>query len=202
MSLFWSVFSLSLLLVVLQALCAWRDNMFSVSQMETFHADRGVPFVAHSGMWADVSLLTPLMAWMVAKYSGTWSPPAMGVAFGAGVALSFVMHLTYIAGGRIFPEAHTHDGYLTAAGWIHLCYMAAGFALIALFFLATPHPERADVYVMYFFLVIHVIFGVHVPLKIAEPHWFPYRGILDMGTLAPIVGSIVALSVLSYWALR
>lgn len=139
---------------------------------------------------------------MVAKYGATWSIQAIGLAMVAGLVLSFVMHLTYIAGGKLFPEAHTHDGYLTAAGWIHVFYMAAAFGLIALFFIATPHPARADVNIMYFVLVFHVMLGVHMPLKLLSPPWFPYHGVWDGGTMMPIIGSIAALAGLSYWALR
>ncbi len=202
MSLYWSVFTFSILAVLLQAVLAYRDYFFSVAQMQLCHADRGVPFDMHTGMWGDLFIITPLMALVVSKYAHFWDNTAMLWAVGAGVVLSLIMHCTYISAGNKFPEAHTHDGDLTAAGMVHLIYMGLAFAVIALFFFATPHPAAGDVRLVYALLMVHVVLGVHVPLKLLAPEWFPYHGIWDWGTFAPIFGSAAALGIMSYWALH
>lgn len=120
----------------------------------------------------------------------------------AGVMASMVMHLTYVEGGRRFPELVTYGGKLTWVGWEHVVYMGYGFAIIGLAYFCTASPAPWLVWVTSIYLVSHVTIGVHVIHKILAPEWFPYHGIMDAGTLVPIFGVVVLLSGATWWALR
>ena len=181
---------------------AAADKMFTVAQMQSKGEAfaRGIPLTGHWAMLYLDFVLPVLLAILVYKYGAEWSLTKILVLLGVGLVLSFVMHLTYIDAGKAFPEAPTYGGRLTAAGWLHLLYMGLAFAIIGLFYLGSP--SKFDVWLTTVWLVVHVIVGVHVPLKLLKPVWFPYHGIWDAGTLAPIFGSAAILVGLSWWALR
>jgi hypothetical protein len=183
-------------------LAAYSDGMFSVTQMQNKGFQKGIPLEGHwAMMWADL-ILPILLFYLIGKYSEDWSFIKIGVLLMAGMGLSHVLHLTYIKAGMQFPEAPTYGGELKAAGWLHLLYMGIAFGVIALFYIASIKPTPFDVSLTTAWLIVHVIIGVHVPLKILKPDWFPYHGIADAGTLLPILGTMAVLTGLSFLALR
>lgn len=191
-------------LVVSSYLLAWDDRMLTVAQMQNKGPgfERGIPLLAH---WAAAYLdfvLPILLAILVAKYGEEWTFNQVLVITFIAFVFSGAMHYTYIQGGKVFPEAQTHDGYLTLVGWEHVVYMGAAFAIIGLFFLYTPHPDPFWVYLTAVWLWVHVIIGVHVPMKLLGPAWFPYHGVMDAGTLMPIGGVAAVLAGFCWWALR
>ncbi len=112
------------------------------------------------------------------------------------------MHLTYIEGGKRFPELTTYGGKLTWVGWVLLVYMAYGFAIVGLAYFCSAHSTPSLVWTTTVYLIIHVTIGVHVIHKILAPAWFPYHGIMDAGTLVSIFGVMAILSGVTWWALR
>jgi hypothetical protein len=46
----------------------------------------------------------------------------------------------YAKGGIATPEAHTHDGYTTVAGWIHGLFAGIGVWVLLMFFLTPTSP--------------------------------------------------------------
>ncbi len=189
---------------VLWNMAASVDHMVSVRQMQSKGPgfQKGIPLQGHwAMMYADI-ILPLLIAYLVAKYGQQWSLQQIGLMIGAGFALSFIMHLTYIEAGKHFPEAPTYGGRLTTAGWLHFVYMGLAFAAIGLLYLCTSKPTPFDIWLTTIWLVIHVVVGVHVPLKLLKPDWFPYHGIMDAGTLAPIFASAAILLGMTWWTLR
>lgn len=147
-------------------------------------------------------LLPMLLGYLVQKYSAQWAWNYWVVVMVISFGLSIIMHLTYIEAGRAYPDVATHGGRLTAAGWLHALYMGFALCLIGLFYLASVKPAPSDVWLATVWLVVHVIVGVHVPLKLIKPSWFPYAGIGDAGTLVPIFGATALLIGMSIYALR
>ncbi|MBI2004800.1 hypothetical protein HYS79_01395 [Patescibacteria group bacterium] len=191
-------------LVLASYIFADRDNMLTVAQMQSKGAgfQKGIPLLGH---WAAAYLdfiLPILLATLVAKYGAGWGLKQIAVIGIIALVFSAVMHWTYIQGGLKFPEAQTYGGHLTPAGWEHVVYMGAAFAIIGLFYLATPHPDPFWVYLTAAWLWVHVVIGVHAPMKLSGATWFPYHGVLDVGTLAPVGGVAAILAGFSWWALR
>jgi len=181
-------------MVVLQAVMAAMCDAFTKEQMEEEGVTKGIPFVAHTGMWSDVFIVSPLLAILITKYV-----QRIDLAYWmVGVAVSLFHHRLYVRAP--FPEAHVAEGKLTPAGWMHAAYMAIAFTVILQFYLGVT-PEPQDVYFVGPVLMVHVVVAVHVPLKILKPSWFPYHGILNKDTLVPIAVSAAVLVALSWYAL-
>jgi hypothetical protein len=53
------------------------------------------------------------------------------------------MGVMYAKGGRLIPEAHTHDGKTTIAGWIHGIYAVLGLWFILIFYFGRLSPQIA-----------------------------------------------------------
>ncbi len=183
---------------------ALNDRMLTVADMRGRGPgfERGIPLTGHWAMLYFDLLLPLLFAYLAGKYGGQWGAKQIGIMVGIGFILSAAMHYTYVEAGKKFPEAATYGGELTPAGWLHLVYMGLALALLGLFYFMTAKPAPSDVWLTSVWMIIHVIVGVHVPLKLFKPAWFPYHGISDAGTLVPILGTTAILFGLSLWALR
>jgi hypothetical protein len=205
------VFCSSIFLVLLQGWFASRDNFLTVPQMVWQKGfKQGLPFLYHGGMWADVFLISPLLAYMVGRYGYTWNMASVSWVFAFGLVASVVMHLgVYL---RLpHPEAHAYSGELTPAGWIHLPYMAACFTVIALFYLKTSGLTSREVWITTGLLIIHIIVGTHVPLKLwawnarlegYRADWYPVQPVIDLPTAMTVGGVALLLVLASFYALR
>ena len=193
--------------VVLQGAFAYGDGFLTAKQVAEGRG-QGLPFLYHGGMWSDVVLFAPLMAYVISKHGREWNwwPPL--AIFIVGFVASYAMQhmFAYRLAGLAIPEAHTHDSALTTAGWIHLGSMAAGIAVLALYYVATSNLERAEVWAISGLLFLHFVIGTHVPFRawvtIRQPMWFPVGPIVDLNTGITLGGLAVVLALLSAWALR
>jgi hypothetical protein len=195
-----NVWTVSSFMVIAQGMAADRDGFCTSKQLKK-RGIQGLPFAYHGGMWADAFLFGPLVARLVEKYHHEWSVLAWILAFLLGTALSVVMHMMYIWGGRELPEAHTHDGKLTIAGWIHFMYMTLGFTIILLFYVGTDRTPLATM-VVSGLLLIHVTIGIHLPLrawvKKAKPVWYPkVEQVLLPEHTYTLVGALAAVTALA-----
>jgi len=164
---------------------------------------RGIPLDGHMAMkYLDALPFPVLMAMWVMLYGHQWTRFQVVTMAIIGLLFSVAMHLTYIEGGKRFPELVTYGGKLTWVGWEHVLYMGYGFAIIGLAYFCTAHPTPSLVWLSTIYLFIHVTIGVHVIHKLLAPAWFPYHGIMDVGTLVPIFGVMALLSGATWWALR
>jgi hypothetical protein len=111
------------------------------------------------------------------------------------------MHASYIEAGKKFPEFVTYGGRITPAGYVHVMYMATGFAIIGLIYFCTPAAPAWLTWITTIYLMIHVTIGVHVIHKLWGPEWFPYHKVMEMGTLGPIGATTVALLGMTWYAL-
>lgn len=181
------------------------DKFLTVEQMRSHGPgfERGIPLDGHMAMkYLDALPFPVLMATWVTLYGYQWTRWQIVTWAIVGLVLSAIMHFTYIEGGKKFPEFVTYGGKLTRAGRAHVVYMGYGFAIIGLAYFCTAHPTPSLVWLTTTYLVIHVTIGVHVIHKLLAPAWFPYHGIMDVGTLAPILGVMVILGGMTWWILR
>lgn len=191
-------------LVGLQALLAYRDNILTVSQMQAAGIGRGLPFVWHFGMWGDLGLVSPLISYLIGRYLERWRPWSMLLSLAIGFGAAGLLSWTYTFSDM--PEAHVKNHMLTAAGVVHVLYMAAALSVFVQFFFFTPALSRRQIGTVSVLLFIHVLFGTHMALGLINAavtlDWYPGRplqsvpgwtiaGILALGlvvsNLAPAV---------------
>lgn len=166
-------------LVLLQAWCAFRDRFLTVEQMKNRGFVKGLPFLAHLGMWGDALVISPLLSVIAAGYSEQWSLKEWLVALAAGFAMSFGMHWGYRKAKM--PESHMHDGKLTKAGWMHFVYMGEAFAELFLFYFCTKGISHPFLILTSILLAAHMFAGTHMILgillirRILSPSWYGGR---------------------------
>ena len=143
---FWMVYGLGILLVVLQGFASWKDGYFSQWQMYSRRIRNGWAFIEHGGMWSDVFVVSPIVAFAISKYQLHYFAKSGLVILFVSVSLSLAMGELYKAGGAIIPEAHTHDGKTTLAGWIHGMFAVVAIWTVAVVYLnlTTPTVSRTD----------------------------------------------------------
>lgn len=194
-----------IILWALGLLFASTDRFVTVADMQSHGVgfERGIPWDAHLAIkYLDALPFPILMGLWVGICGKEWTGNERIGFLVAGFVLSAGMHYTYIGAGKNFPEVTTYYGTLPPIFWEHLTYMGFGLTIVGLGYCCSYNPPPWLVWTSTIYLVIHITIGVHVIHKLLAPTWFPYHGILDVGTLAPIIGAIVALLGMTWWALR
>lgn len=164
------VFLLAELLVLAGAYAACLDRFFTVGDMHSRGLSKGIPFIAHGGMWGDLLWISPLLGIIVSRFGSQWSVMEILVVCAMGFSGSAIMHLSYVK--TDLPEAHTHDHKLTTAGWIHVVYMGTAFSILILLFFFTRGVSQRFAGITYFVLTLHMFVGTHIPLWFANPEWY------------------------------
>lgn len=134
---FGEVSAVGILSVAVQGLFSYYDGYFTRKQMLIRHQrGEGKSFLQHGGMWADVFIITPIVAYLASSGYLNYSSVVSGILFACslviwGIAAQYFRSLP-------FPEAHVHDGRITIAGWIHLSYAVLGTWAIAVYYFSRP----------------------------------------------------------------
>lgn len=158
-------------LVLLGAYAAYKDNFLTVSQMTKSGVDEGLPFIAHLGMWGDLILVSPMIAFIWNAAFDQWTLMQIVIAFGIGAVVSLVMHFFYSQSP--FPESHVFGKRLTVAGWIHMIYMGLALGILILFFFSTK--ENIPVWVIRFVVIglgVHIVLGTHCLVGMLNFDWY------------------------------
>ncbi len=141
--LFWYILSAGIALVLVQGVCAWNDGFLTQSQMRAGGVTNGWSFMEHGGMWADVFIVSPMVAYFSSKYALEYTSPWGIAVILISIVAWLVLAQMYAHGGITTPEAHTHDGRTTAAGWIHLLFAIAGMAVILMVYCGLTESKVA-----------------------------------------------------------
>lgn len=178
-------------LVLSQAWLAYRNNFLTVSEMQEGGVDLGLPFIWHFGMWGDAFVISPLVAYFVGRYSSRWRLHWTLASLALGIAVAVIMGWSYTLPN--VQEAHVENHRLTAAGVLHLVYMAVALAGFLLFFLFTNDVSRRLLRIASVLVVIHVLAGTHMALGLLHLviplDWYPAH------PLESIVGWIIIAAV-------
>jgi hypothetical protein len=162
-------------LVAAQALLAYQDHFFTVAQMRGRGINQGLPFVWHFAMWGDFFIVSGLAAYVIGRYIGRWRLHWILVSLAVGSISAVILSWTYTFSG--IPEAHVQDYRLTAAGIVHLVYMAIALAVFTQFFFFTENISVRLLRVVSVLLFAHVFVGTHMALGILQlVHplgWYP-----------------------------
>ena len=187
----WAVFAVVLMtgiwLVLLQGAFSSVDGYLTQAQMRYRHGIKnGWSFMEHGGMWADVFIVTPIVAWVGSKYKLDFSWGRLVLLGGAMVVVLIGVHY-YELGGRVTPEAHTHHGKTTVAGWIHAVFAVAAIWICAMVYLnlTMPPVTKLDV------IMISILLTPFFYLGVAK---FSSRWVF-----APAVKWQVAIEIIGLW---
>ena len=160
--LFWEILGVGIALVVVQGISSWFDGYLTQTQMHSRGVTNGWAFVEHGGMWADVFVISPIVAFAVSRYQLHFFSIGGMEILAIAIALSFAMGMMYQKNGLATPEAHTHDGKTTLAGWIHGMFAVVALWVCAMFYLnmTTPPVSRGDLVVFSLILTPFFYLGV------------------------------------------
>jgi hypothetical protein len=162
-------------LFALQAFFAYHDHFFTVAQMRERGIDQGLPFVWHFGMWGDCFIVSPLAAYVIGQYSDRWRLRGILISLAFGFMLALIFSWLYTLSD--VPEAHVQNHHLTAAGKVHLFYMAIALAVFIQFFLFSGNVSVSFLRIASVLLFIHVFLGTHMALGIIKLkfmlNWYP-----------------------------
>jgi len=170
---------------------AYKDDFLTVRQMrEKKGFEYGLPMIAHAGVWGQL-LITPQLADIVRSYGNVWVTHdvtnMMIIAFPVTVALQYI----WVQLAKKFPEAHTYDGKVMAAGFLLGIYLYSAITIFLLFFFYSG-ISRTEALGKVEFLSVYLFFGTHVPLgmlgELLKLGWYPNRPQKDPITWATIFG--------------
>lgn len=144
------VLATGVMLVFIQGLFANADGYLTQKQMvsrkKTSNVN-GYSFMEHGGMWADVFIVSPVVAWITGKYvlayTSWWALSAIPIC----VTFIIIAGRGYRASSYRTPEAHCHHGKTTAAGWVHGIYALAAMCVLTLFYF-DPHATNGDLVIV------------------------------------------------------
>lgn len=148
-------------LVIIQGIASWFDGYFSQTQLQRREIE-GWAFIEHGGMWSDVFIISPLVAYIVSNYRVEYFSEWGLFILAMAIALSLAMGMMYQKNGKTTPEAHTHDGKTMIAGWIHGLFAVVAIWTCALFYLGrvSPSPSVSDTLIVSLFLTPFFYLGV------------------------------------------
>lgn len=198
----WKVFTLVMVagwgLIALQFLAASRDDFLSAEQLRHMlwlpHY-KGGPFAIteHGGMWVDIFVTTPLLAFVMATYRLPYFSLSGLIELTIAVVVTIVLIKVWQSFGHLYPEAHAHDPIrpgdpqLPIAGWIHGFYMAMAIWIFVMYYtIASPKPG---------FDMAFVAAGLTVVLTVGvmkfNPSWHWDRGaIIQVAILCSAVWTV------------
>jgi hypothetical protein len=124
---FWPAFIGLEIFVLLQIPFAWRDRYLFRSQRAYYF--KGFTLCEHGGWWIDLLVVSPVFAWVASNNAVRyWSPVSFLLAAISAFAWIYLCRV-YSEQAKTSPEAHTHGGRTTFAGYVH-----AIFAIISSWF--------------------------------------------------------------------
>ncbi|MEA2416769.1 MAG: hypothetical protein QOI58_3426 [Thermoanaerobaculia bacterium] len=159
---FLAILASGVALVSIQGLCAYLDGYFSQTQILEIHRLRGAyAFIEHGGMWADVFITTPIVAYIITSYRLPYLSRRGLMLLAVVIAVSLVAGVLYQEMGKVVPEAHTHFGHTPLAGWIHWLYAIPAIWICAMFYL-TPIDPRPGVDIIFVSIGLTALFALGV----------------------------------------
>ncbi len=187
------VFFAAEILIAWEAFSAYQEEFFTVKQMRLWrHIDKGLPFMAHLGMWGECFLISPILGIIVAKCGYKWDWVYVTFALFTGSILSWAMHEIWKL--KNLPESHIMYGQLTTAGKAHRIYMAGALAILLLFFFV-PIEGLSVQFTAFVYIILgfQVFCGSNIPLGILRPYWYEDHPEKSFFNWAIVIGVCVLL---------
>ena len=177
--------------MILQGVAAYCDGYFSQRQMQSRGITNGYSFLQHGGMWADMFIVSPAVALIASKYKINYFS-LYGIVFFAGTFIVVrAMGRLYCEYGKIIPEAHTHDGRTTLAGWIHGIFAFAVIWECLMFYLSPTVPKQKVEDLIFVSFLLTLLFPLGV-IKFSLRWKFSLGDYIQIGVLTLLVWSVTA----------
>jgi len=183
-------------LVLAQGALAYRAHFLTLSQMKAAGVAQGLPFVWHFGMWGDFFVISPMAAYLVGRYAHLHQLRRGLLSFGIGVAGAAFFGWLWTFSST--PEAHVQNHHLTAAGAVHLVYMAVVIAVFVHFILFNSQVSGRLLAVASSLVLIHVFAGTHMLLglltTLAPQAWYPDRPLRSVSGWLTLIALAIGLA--------
>lgn len=154
----------SMLFVALEWVFSYRSGGFYPSQVMQRWGRPGIASFAHGGIWGDFLLLPFLMAWIIYRHGGSWSPKMMLIMGAIGLAITLANHILLITTQEIPDPLGWQQDKWSVPIALHFVYMTLYVALVGLFYFYSPSVTVREVVFVSVVLGIHTAFGTHVVL--------------------------------------
>lgn len=128
------------ILVILQAILAFLDGYFTQANMQQQGIMNGYSFIEHGGMWADVFIVSPGTAYLVAKYHFAYTAWWSWTILAVGIGFAAMAGSMYNEFALKHPTPHSHNGKTTTVGWIHAAYAIPVIWIGGMFYLTPTSP--------------------------------------------------------------
>ena len=159
---FWTTLAIGIALVVAQGIASHFDNRFSQRELDAAGITNSWSFLQHGGMWADVFIISPIVAYALSKYQLD-----LHTLWGIGTAILSALFVLaalefYRRMGIVMGDHCTHDGKTVLAGWIHgLFFFSAIWVCLEIYLgLTTPVVSKQDILIFSTLLTPFFYLGV------------------------------------------
>lgn len=138
---FWLVLLVGIALVIFQGILSHFDGYFTQAQMQARGIMNGYSFMEHGGMWADVFVISPMIAYLTTRYRFGYTAWWGWLILIVALAITIGSAPIYNKIGLMHPVAHSHDGHTTVAGWIHAVFAIAALWIAGMFYFMPIVPQ-------------------------------------------------------------
>ena len=164
---FLSIVLVGWLFVLFQAILALHDGYFTQTQMKELGVTNGYSFFEHGGMWADVFIIVPAVAYITTNYRLAYTSWYSIVIFVVTLIVISAIGYGYSIGEKTLPDvlrpdAYVHNGKTTPAGWVHLSFALAAIYIFVMFYLTPldPSASQRDITIISLLLTVFFYLGI------------------------------------------
>lgn len=137
---FFLIWAFGASVVLAQGIASWFDGYLTQAQLIGRGITNGWSFLEHGGMWADALIISPLLGYVLAHWEVGYDSRVGDVTLILALALCVALGYVYQVNGIDAPDAHTHGGRTTIAGFIHGLFALFALWTISLVYLGATSP--------------------------------------------------------------
>ena len=151
------------LVVFLEGYLTFQRGFFMRSQGKTSSKKIGY-FIEHVGMWGDVFIVSPLIAYLISQYYIYWSWVSVSYCLAPCLMIGAIAtHLSRQSSYHL-DDSFNEDGRTLPAGWLHIGYTVVSLTAILLYYFGTPRSNtREHVLLVTGVLSFHLAIGILIP---------------------------------------
>ncbi len=156
---------------------AWATGVLFPGQMLEKYPVPGrvIPLTLDFYLWADLFLLSPLVAFILSEVGNRWSAGGIAFLLIVGLIAAVLFQWFVIVPGR-YPSTlgggaeripvtfKEFREYTTFIGWLHIPFFAVVFAVIMMFLFTNVSPRTV--------LIVGAVFALVVPINMLVPLHF------------------------------
>jgi hypothetical protein len=132
-------------------------------------------FEGHGGMWGDMIVMPPIVAYLLATHAASWPLLGFAAIFLVSALSGAWLALPLMDDSKKVPSALMRDGYFPLAGAMHYLFYAVALAICAAYYLLTPQAalSATEMVIVSVLIMAHWAAGVlQPPLAVhGRIHW-------------------------------